>query len=320
VTSGTWLADGRRLAVVDSLSERVVLYRQDGRSLGVVTGPNGEALRDLSPRLIKSAGQGRLLVETAADGLVALDSRFALLRRTPLNSKSARSDLTMLGTFQWQPVGNDEVVSFSDLELKPPRWGAGFVRFSLADPASFTVLRQGSLEDPERLFNRLGYPFIAALGDKAYILVMGNSTELYESSKGSPDLRRLTAFSSQETPDLPSFDEWSEFAGVMAAVERSAMPAGLYGWDGQLYLLSRKPAGGGRTQWSLTRLDPESGQNLGTVVLPTTAHHLTVIPGPRAWAFLEKGPVLGRERQEIGSMLLVSAARLRGSFSGSLCN
>jgi hypothetical protein len=116
-----------------------------------------------------------------------------------------------------------------------------------------------------------------------------------------------------QAPVLPSFTTRDDFAPVMRAVERSKMPTGLYGWGQFLYILTREPLKDGTTRWRLTRIDPRSDRIEGEVVVPSRANHLTVVPGPRAWAFIEKGPVKGFGRQDIPKILFVPSSRLEGA-------
>jgi hypothetical protein len=99
------------------------------------------------------------------------------------------------------------------------------------------------------------------------------------------------------------------------------MPTGLYGWEGFLYLLSRAPLQQGHgTRWTLTKIDPLSDRIIWSTGLPTQAHHLTVVPGTKRWAFIEKGPVVALGQQEIKRALFVPADRIRAQSPGAnLC-
>jgi hypothetical protein len=99
---------------------------------------------------------------------------------------------------------------------------------------------------------------------------------------------------------------------MFAEIERSFMVSGIYGWEGRLYLLIRRPRRGVEAStWSLTRIDPETGATSGRIDLPTTAPHVTLIPGPESWAVLEKGRVQGFGQQDIPSLLLIPSSAFR---------
>jgi hypothetical protein len=113
------------------------------------------------------------------------------------------------------------------------------------------------------------------------------------------------------SPQLPSFESPDDLPLIMKMVEASTMPTGLYGWEHSLYLLWRKPEGA-KTLWFLTRIYPNKQPR--TVSIKTSANHLTVVPGPNAWAFVEKGRVRSWGEQNIDSILLVPAERIRSAF------
>jgi hypothetical protein len=83
------------------------------------------------------------------------------------------------------------------------------------------------------------------------------------------------------------------------------VPAGLYAWQDSLFVLMRRPEGASGNRWFLARIDPRRGMVSGGVFLPTQAKHLTLVPGPRFWAILEKDAVLAAGHQEIPSMVLL---------------
>src|SRR5262249_48191768 len=140
-------------------------------------------------------------------------------------------------------------------------------------------------------------------GSDAYVLLfLGSRMGIYESSPGSPALKELRAFPPQldrSIPVLPSFKTREDFAPLMQAVEGLAMPVGLYGFENFLYVLSRQPAGSGKTHWSMTKIDPVHDKVVATASIDLAADHVTVVPGKRSWAFIEKGPVKGFGLQDV---------------------
>jgi hypothetical protein len=139
----------------------------------------------------------------------------------------------------------------------------------------------------------------------------------------------MSAFSPQLAgklaPMLPSWLERDEFPETMKAVELSTLPAGLWSWNGSLYLLSRT-VNHGKREWYLSRIkvDPanekDQGEVLWTVRVPGSPHHMTVIPGPGEWAFLEKGPVNSWLNQTTHHIRYVSSAQMRSTSLSALCN
>ena len=147
---------------------------------------------------------------------------------------------------------------------------------------------------------------------------------LYRSPEGSTRLESLSTLdgvypASHLSPLLPEFERRDDFATVMRTVERSAMPAGLYGWKGSLYVLRREPKGNS-TRWLLSRVDPKADhQIVSTIEIPARASHLTVVPGPSNWAFIEKGPVRGHRDQSVLGILYVPSSRIEGVSRGNVC-
>ena len=174
-----------------------------------------------------------------------------------------------------------------------------------------------------RLYNRLGLDYITAIGDTAYILRM-DELRIYRQS--GDDLEPLhvnfaavTQPGMERPPSLPKIFTKQDLTDVQAIVEASTMPTGLYAWGGSLFVMTRI-ANGSTTKWTITKIDPNTNQILGTATVPTTANHLTIAPGRAQWAFIEKGPVLGwDDNQDIHSILFVPAAKFAHELKGDLC-
>jgi hypothetical protein len=314
-SSGAWTANGD-LLIADAHAKVILRYSKTGRALGTIPETIGSTLGQFFPQMIRSQ-QGKLFLEVWGNGLIVMDQDFAPLSSKDVHAKSSRPEMkgvSVEGMFLWEPIGND-VISFSDLHgPKASDWSSGFVRFPADKPQDFTILRDMKFEDSSRIFYRLGHPYITTLGNTGYILLMDSKMEIAKVTKHG--LERLSAFPAglDLSPQLPSFTTFDDMVPVLHAVERSTMPTGLYGWENALFVLWRKAEGRG-THWYLTKIDPQNDRVLGTVsILKTSANHLSVVPGPNSWAFIEKGPVRGYGVQDIDSLLLVPAAKLRAAF------
>jgi len=326
-TTGAWTDKGD-LLIADALRKSVLRYSHTGRSLGTIPEKIGGALENLFPQVVRSSKNG-LLVEVLGGELVALDNRYVPQSKISPIAKGVRpdtNDLSLEGMFLWEPAGND-ILAFSDIH--GPRendWSSAFVRFPIGKPEQFSILRSSHMQyrAPSQVFYRLGFPFITSLGDTAYALSFaGNTPSILRSVRGR-DFERISAFPAElaVSPQLPSFESRGDLVSVMRTVEASTMPTGLFGWEDHLYVLWRKPEGSA-TRWFLTKIDPVEDRLLGTISIgTTTARHLSVVPGPTAWAFIEKGSVRGWGLQDIGSILLVPSSKLRQEFraGADLCN
>lgn len=248
--------------------------------------------------------------------------------------------LGSVGRVHLVTTAGPDIVFFADVRFPGPTsdreddvWRCGFLRVPIRKPPTEggpeTVDFLGGLswdyQSRVRRMNRLAQPYIAALGATAYILVMDEEPKIFRSSPSAdgPSWEELE-LSSEQTglttpPDLAFGDQLYEtLSMVMRRVETSTMAAGLYGWQGHLYLLSREPRGG-RTAWWLRRIDPTKSQVWGPVAVDTAAPHLVVVPGEKQWALVEKGPYVSYLDQHIPSVLYVDSGLIRKLANGSLC-
>ena len=329
-TSGAWTPDGNDLILADAQNHALLRYSSNGRPLGALTGTFGAALSNLSPSVLRSNDltQERLVEvqDGGANRLLSMDRNLVPIRIREVESASFNSSKERIsGLFQWQPVGQD-LVTFSDIQ--GPRendWSSGIVRFAPDDPVHFTLLRSiANLDDPERTFYRLGFPYITSVGNTAYILTMGTTPGIFKDT--APDGSKAQSLwrvrdplaaglNAELNPDLPSLRTKQDFVAVMSVVEHSAMPTGIFGWEQQLYVLSRSPMDGA-TSWKLSRFDL-SGEPVAEMRIPSSAANLTVVPGPKTWAFVEKGPVLDYGKQEVRSILFVPSSLIQEKLPSS---
>jgi hypothetical protein len=319
--SGAWDADGQNLYLIDAGANKILRYSPTGRALGPVTGAVSAALGGLYPRVLRNLGSD-LLLEVFHGKMIQLDRSFVPVSpmRTMVadhSSEAVRAGATVETLWLWEPAGDQDLITCSDVKEtsglagQKVDWRIAFLRIPLANPAHFTVLGGGwDFRDPINLFCRLGLPYAAALGDTAFILAMEESPRIYRNEKGSADLEPLEAKppSFGRRPDLPESPTKLDYHDLMQSVEQAKMPAGLFGWKNDLYVLNRKPAGDGSTQWSISKIDPRQDRLVGTAPLRSNAHHLTVIPGPDQWAFVEKGVANGLGDQEVESLFFVPAS------------
>lgn len=361
-TSATWNGTDE-LVVIDQLYNRILRYSATGESLGSTEDVAETALERFFPLTVKARDSG-LIFQFRWQRLRAVDHDYVPLPggesffgdygpegRLPTRAVT-RTEVDSL--WLWQPVGKGEIVAFSDLTLAhPTRERVGFVRFKAADPGEAKVLGKDVREEREalpydpssppcpascspgtalRTYNRLGHQYIAALGETAYVLRM-DDLKIYRQEGAHATFEPLpvsfvavTQPGVERPPALPRLYSKQDFVDVMATVELSTMPTGLYAWrdargEEALFVITRTYDVSG-THWTVTKLDPKSHRIMGTASIPTNANHLVVAPGPKRWAFIEKGPVRGWKAagaQEIPGALFVDADRFAGELRGDLC-
>jgi hypothetical protein len=322
--SGSWANDGSTLLVVDAYKNEVLSYSARGDFKGVIPLALQASFGNYTPSTLKGQGSN-LFLELAQARFVRLDSNLKPVQTYNLFQGAQRSGESIKGIFQWELAGNDAVI-FGDI-YRPglegeKQWRSGFFRIPLDNPSSFQSLYETAPTDPSRIFYRLGTPLIASIGDVSYILVMEERPRIYRNRSGESRLEPLEAFpvGFEERPILPSWKKFDDYAWLMRVVERSAMPVALFGWEGYLYIVGRQPVQG-TTRWTLTKIDPQADRVVWTrdVSLSPSTHHVTVVPGPRQWAWIQKGVVRGLFNQDAGRVLFIPAEKLRRTVGEHLC-
>jgi hypothetical protein len=286
--SGSWSDDGSILRIVDLFRQEVLQYSDEGEYLGVLA--------------------------------EAKESTFDLVlpvRRRPENLE---------GAFYGHEVGRDFIV-FGDVLRRgsPPReetWRSGFFRVQADTSDKLQSFYEISPDNPMRLFYRLGLPLIASLGETGYIVLMEEQARLVQIRPGSAGLEPLRAFPPglEHRPRLPAWKELRDYAGLMRAAENVSMPVALFGWEDYLYVVGRHFQEG-RTRWSLTKIDPRADTVLWTAGIPLSSatHHVTVVPGPTHWAWIEIGVARGLFDQDVERILFLPSEWLRDFPHGELC-
>jgi len=337
VSSGAWMGNGAELVVVDARDRKVLSFDPQGNGFLPQPEKLTRAFESFSPFQIASDSAGsNLFVEFEWMRFAVLDSRDAFplhrknLPQESLVRQASQGTRSLDKLFLWAPVKND-ILSFASVKEVAPGGKesstSGFVRFPIAHPDQFTTLVARNRE-ASKIFYKLGHPLISSLGDTGYLLFFDNTAPgLYRNEQGSQELvpmdalEVLDAGNDGSSPKLPSFIQREDLRAVMRAVERSSMPVGLFGWDHLLYVLFRNPGADGGTKWVMKKVDPDpkADRIVASFEIPTRANHLTVVPGPKEWAFIEKGPVRGFLDQDINSVLFVPTSRIQTASGGNVC-
>ncbi len=306
VSGATGPAD--TLLLIDALHSRIDQYSSSGAFVAEIKSPD-DRFAFPKPTYIHPIPGGYLL-ESDEARFIRLDSKLVPSERIDLlaGSKGPRHEIG--GIYQWIPLGNgDSILAFGDVHDADGSWSSGFLRVSLKNPAKFEIVKPMRLDDPARRFYLLGNPYLAALGDRGYFVLMGRSPSIYEIAADSAEPRPLSSLSMRKAlGDRPQLTEQRgvhSYVALYASVEQArGFVSGLYTEGDALYLLKRE----GSTSWSLARVDPTSGNVEFSKQLPEiSAHHLTVIPGPQEWAFVEKGAVVGPLQQDVSKVVFAAS-------------
>lgn len=234
--------------------------------------------------------------------------------------------------YDWHPLG-DGILAFGDISVGAGDWKSAFLYVD-EDGRQQAFVR---LSPDAQVCNQYTTTsdYIAALDGRGYLLFLDPVPKIAEVIPDVGGVRELPGFPEDfqsrprldTRPRLASTRQGARQATIFYEIlEASTMAAGIYGWGNHLYLLGKEAIDPtGNTDWSLVKLDPDDGSELSRVRLPTEAAHLTVVPGPEFWAFVERGQVQGiGERHapymETSSLVLVPTAWIENPKSNPQLN
>lgn len=320
-STGVW--NNSDLVLVDTVRRALLPYSRDGWPGMEPATQLSKSLKDLYPKRIAARDDGRFVMQADAHRFIVLNRAYSTEESVDVFSRMSPAGFAIDKVYTWAPAGKD-ILAFADLKDQDEKEDSGIVRFPLTPQATGEKARDVQFllstdMDASRKYHRLGYSYITAIGDTGYFVLMGDGIDLWKhvNRKPKPEPMKALAplFPGQTAPQLPSYVRREDFLSVMSTVEKARMPTGLYGLDRFLYLVWRQPKGGS-TQWLLSKIDPDPRVDkvVSTVEIPSRANHLFVVPGHSYWAFVEKGPALGLDKQEVRSVLTIPSRSLQASF------
>ena len=256
--SGAWDEDGN-LLLVDVLRSQVRRYDRTGHPIGLVDDSFARSKGREDPTLIQNDQTGAVWVEYEDGYLLKLNSQLKVERELDLvEAKGPQGALIAL--FWWTTLGDSELLAFGDIQRGKSITGA-VLRIPIAAPSKFTILQEVPAESPAHRFFLIGQSFLANISGRPYYLVMGKSPYVVK-----PDGGRFTFVQVGkagripfERPELPLRVTIETTSLLFRQLERTAAPAGLYGWNGFLYVLMRTPLQG-MTTWNLMKIDPATSK------------------------------------------------------------
>jgi hypothetical protein len=267
------------------------------------------------PAMIAQFGSGFLLKQVGPTG-VTLDSHLNVQRQARWRA-AASATLPVAGPFYQMTVAGNSIVAYGSVRTEND-YTLGFIRLPANDENARPEML---LPFPANRFYALGYQYLTSLGSSAYFITMDGTAELYKVPAGQRPIPLPNAIPAEyrDVSAIRTVNGPGESANLFHELEEKKLPVALVGGaDGFLYLITRKPAGGGNTTWSVFRLTAD-GVVVGIGHLATNAKHLTVVPSPSTWYFIERGEVDGAVHQTVDSMLEVPSGRLTGLVSGEVC-
>ena len=346
VRSAIWSVSGDELLVVDTLNRSNRDQRPTQKLLAL--SERGQLLSDshsLYPSAALRTAFGSYFLENSRGyEILRLDDRWERVGSTSFRAATRDGNDQQTAIYDWLPTGDGGFLAFGALrrsdqgprELRDKallyfdqagiqqifyRLEAGSEErwhyYSTETPYLATLERGMTLEDGTTLEE-----------DRGYMLFLREEPAIGEVIRGRDGVHELPFFP-DDFRSRPRFERQKHWTGperstrFLKTLENSKTAMGLYSWGGSLYLLAKKAITRDReTAWWLIKLDPRTGVESGRVRLPTTAAHLSIVPGD-FWALIEKGPVAGigpykTPYRRTDSMVLVPADWLEDPHAGRL--
>lgn len=156
-------------------------------------------------------------------------------------------------------------------------------------------------------YYRLGYTYFAHTTDAMYYAVMnpGSAPALYRLGlEAGSRPEKIEGVPKKFLGALPSLETAGQTPqALFGRFQELSVVAGIYGFEGQLYVLTREPAAEG-TKWLLHPIDSVSGKPVGQIQLSTNAAHLSLLAASDGtWYIAERGEVRGWARQSFGKII-----------------
>ncbi len=321
---GAWM-DDERFVLADYHQSRLLVYSTSEGLVRIVNGWESvdPELNFLSPSDIERWGDGFVLVDLSAreDFLLELDSELQPVRVL------WKSDVVQVdGVWRGEEIdGLDEVATLGDrLYLRAGRLSdsrvtlqplyAEFGPDRRSDQAAGAVREQATWLAPASAEMYWHTPIrrLAATHGSAPSVFALRFGEAPFVQQFAPEERRLASFPELPAP-LPTLPVGGGYEGVPAfysALEASSYPAGLYADHDSLYILVRNMTGD-EPVWDLYRLDPQNDEIVSKVRLPTTAAHVSLLPGSSYWVLEESTSGLKDMFRPPIQLLLLSSAAIR---------
>ena len=315
VTSGVWDEEGRVVLLADTYSAYVLGVDEGGRVLvgrnefELISGVGTVSIQ--MPSFLHRDSFGDIHLEDEAAGAITKLDEHLFAKSKPqkftAKTQSALGPARVIAVYGWQPMENG-YLAFGDIEFEdvkgPGRYKSAFLQFNSERILQIFDRPMDTLSEVRNHYLR-NMPYIATLdGKDGYLLDMGEVPSVRRVRAGVASSQELSSFPEDfracprliRDPKLTRALRGSEQATLFyERIESSRMAAGLFSWDGRLYLVAKEAMTAEQdTTWWVIELDPQDGAEISRERLPTSAAHITLVPGSRSGlALIEKGPVVG---------------------------
>ncbi|MCB1035355.1 MAG: hypothetical protein KDD47_16140 [Acidobacteria bacterium] len=331
-TSAVWTsALGRDLLVVDVLQDRLLLSSSEG-DLAELPETMSAARTLAHPSQVRSSGEFIWVEDEAQDTVTVFDREsLALVRQirieeTRFESPDGDSSERLDVIYDWIPVSNGLLVfgdaERSDAESEETSWS--MVLAFLGPDGSADVVRRFPISWPERQRYKESLRYFAEAAGSGFVLLFGDQTQVLKVDPAG-NVTELVTLPEELTDSVsPTVPRAAGLDGPARATrfyrnieEADRVLYGLYGAGDKLFLLLRERyAATSLATWELVPVDPRSGSLGPSVLVPSRAPHLGVVPGESSWALIEKSGVEGVPPYEAPFMQSLSLAVFRPAPAG----
>jgi hypothetical protein len=312
ISSAAYAKDLSRVIVIDPLQNKLFLVATDGTVAPVEDRSLVISPDEMVPATIDSTVDGGFILKMVNQRLLRLKNDLSLAEK--LDIGQAKGSNNAIGAVYDWTVAGKYLLAIGSVKING-RHRFGFYRVPLQKISGFDFLRDFTQVD----YYLLGNKYLAGreTGGDGFFLAMDNAGVIYRvPASGKPRTLPLKVFPEEYRliPPLRTVATGlSSDEALFKEIEGLKVPAGLYsGYDGFLYVLTRKPRTDGTgTLWLLHQIDVSKvGREklTGTIELPTSAPHLTVVLARDNFYILERGSVQALSRQSIESMLIVPSS------------
>lgn len=323
---GAWL-DNTRFALADFQRSRLLVYSTDG---GFQRSVIGFAATTGAPSFSEPIDVGRW-----GDGLLVADSTF-LRQSLVVLDQDLRPSMVLASSGQASDPGEGSTpesdwrvgtllemeIAEDSVYLLGSRGREAMIVRATKDQANgsrdpqLVVREEWALSQQEEILVQVPMHHVAVTSGAtaAAFTLRYDDGGFIQRLEPSPT-RRLVAFAgTRALPALPANFGQRSHESFYTLVEASSYFAGLYAEADKLYLLTKSVTEDGRL-WELHQIDPDADVVVGSVRLPTTAVHVSLLPGPVHWVLEESSATSVDLFRKPTRLLLLDSAAIRSGES-----
>ena len=282
--SAVWNTAETEVALTDFATAAILVYSLDGKVVRRVANPGLGSLEFTKPAALQALREGYLLVD-APTHLVWFDSTWNAFRS--LDPRTASASTTRVEVIKSPHLVEKSIFTLSPLSRDGEYAGWGLARVPIEEPGKAEILIPFQADSTQQDLYSFRHDFVATVGEKVFFLHYDPPVKILEAW---PHRRTLSVVPKelQKLPTLPRLAAREQVASLQALISRTTMPVGLFSDGEAIYLLTRKVSADSKREWLLSRIDEAADRVVHTVVLPTNAPNLLLVPGKQRWLLLEK--------------------------------